>query len=376
MSPLGALWGACALGGVACGVLAAQILALRFWPKPPAPPERWPSLSILKPLYGVEPRLYECLRSFCCQDYPTYEIVFGVQDPEDPAVAVVRRLQSEFPALPVVLVVAERGPGSNAKVNNLINMMPQARHDILVLADADIGVGRDYLRTVAASLQDPEVGIVTCLYRGYAVGGLWSQMGCLFIQDWFVPQVLLAHAFGSTDFAFGATIALRRETLRGIGGFEALAFQLADDYELGARTRAQGLRTVLSSYLVETTVHESSLSDLFWHQLRWLRTIRVINPWGYAFAGLTLGFPVTLLVAIGVQQPLTWGLVFLALLTRLVLHWRACSRLRVARRGWLVPFSDLWLFGLWLAGFLGQDVRWRGRALAVCADGSMKVNRE
>ncbi|HUW97604.1 MAG TPA: bacteriohopanetetrol glucosamine biosynthesis glycosyltransferase HpnI [Acidiferrobacter sp.] len=364
------------LAGIGIGVLVAQMIALRFWPKSEPTAKTLPPISILKPLCGLEPRLYESLRSFCVQDYPVYQVVFGVRDPADPAIAVVRRLQAEWPDRDLVLVVETGLIGPNAKVSNVVHIMAQARYDILVLADADIRVGTDYLRALAGPVQEAGVGVVTCLYRGVPVGGVWARIGALFIQDWFVPQVLLAHSLGSSDFAFGATIALRREVLVAIGGFEALAFMLADDYELGARSRAHGWRTVLSSYLVETTVDEPRLRDLLSHQLRWFRTIRLINPWGYTFSVVTFGLPLAVIAALWAQQALMTGLAALALILRLMLHSGVCRRLHTTRHSGLVPLADLLLCGLWVAGFLGQGVRWRGQDLRVCADGSIRANRE
>ncbi len=357
-------------------MLAVQILAWRSWPRRDPPVASLPPISILKPLFRDGPRLYECLRSFCQQDYPVYEVVFGVQDPADPAIEVVRRLQAEFPDRALTLVIDPTRHGGNAKVSNLANLMSRVRHDILVLADADILVGEDYLRCLAGPVQDPEVGIVTCLYRGAPLGRLWDRLGALFIQDWFVPQVLVAKMLGSTDFAFGATIALRRSTLAAVGGFDALASQLADDYQLGARARALGLRTVLSPYRVETVVDEPRFVDLAAHQLRWLRTIRLINPWGYVFSGITFGVPITLGAALIAEQDSLWGFAILAMVLRLVLHFEACRHQGVRRHFGLVPLADALLWGLWVAGLSGRTVRWRAAVLAVGDDGTIKANRE
>ena len=357
-------------------VLMAQVWALGAWPAREPAPAFLPPISVLKPLYREGAGLYECLRSFCCQDYPAYEIVFGVHDAKDPAIAVVHRLQAEFPERALTLVIDPTRRGGNAKIDNLMNLMVGVHHDILVLADADIRVGPDYLRRLAGPVQDARVGIVTCLYRGLPAPGRWSRLGALFIQDWFVPQVLLAHALGSADFAFGATIALRRPVLAACGGFEALGSQLADDYALGARTRALGWRTVLSSYCVDTVVCEPRLRDLAAHQLRWLRTIRLINPWGYAFSGITFGLPLAMIAAVITGQAWVWGLAFLALIVRLVLHSRACRRLQSPRRFGLVPLADVLLCGLWALGLVGRKVRWRGTILAVGHDGGIKANRE
>ena len=216
----------------ACIALVATLLSLRRSQSIHARQER-PPVSILKPLYGAEPRSYENLRSFCLQDYPEFQIVCGVRDANDPVIATVRRLQREFPALDLELVIDPRLHGADYKVSNLINILDRCRHDRLVLADSDICVGRDYLAEVVAPLNDPSVGVVTCLYRGRPISALCSRLGALFIDDWFAPSVWVAHLFGSRAFAFGATIALRREVLAAVGGFEAIADQLADDYRLG-----------------------------------------------------------------------------------------------------------------------------------------------
>ncbi len=366
-----------ALAAIALIVLTAQIVALRRWPRAGEDGHADPRpITVLKPLCGADAGLYESLRSFCCQDYPRYQLVFGVHSPQDPAIAVVERLRAEFPDRDLTLVVDPRRIGPNAKVSNLANMLAHARYDLLVLADADIHVGPDYLRSLAGPLQDPSVGIVTCLYRGQPVSGFWSRIEALFIQDWFVPQVLLAHALGSSDFAFGATIGLRREVLEAIGGFAAVSAKLADDYELGARTRALGLRTVLSPTLVTTTVDEPRFRGFARHELRWLKTIRLINPWGYAFSFLTWRFPLPLVAPLVAHEALVWGLAFLALVLRLMLHFRAYGRLRGWRDPVLAPLADCVLCGLWAAGFVGQGVTWRGATLEVGADGSIKANRE
>jgi ceramide glucosyltransferase len=248
-------------------------------------------VSVLKPLHGAEPRLYENLRSFCQQQHTHHELLFGVRDPDDPAIAVVQQLQREFPSLPMTLVIDQRVHGENLKVSNLINLLAHARYDWLVLADSDIQVSPDYLTRVTAPLASPEVGIVTCLYHGLAQRSWSSRLGRLFIDDWFAPSVRLAHAFGSTRFAFGSTIALRRDTLTAIGGFEALRHTLADDFWLGEFSRRLGLRTELSPVVVGTEVSETDLLSLWTHELRWLRTIRAISPAGFAMSFICFTWP-------------------------------------------------------------------------------------
>src|SRR5580658_2830139 len=254
-----------------------------------------PAVTILKPLCGDEHELYECLRSFCDQDYAQFQIVFGLADGADPAAEVVSRLQREFPRLDLRLVVDRRQHGSSRKVSNLMNMMPLAQHDFLVISDSDVRVPRSYLSRIVPPLLDPDVGIVTCPYRGVPRSGLWSLLGSLFINDWFIPSVRVAAMAGSRAFAFGVTIALRREVLARIGGFAAIANQAADDDRLGELTRGLGLRTVLSDVVVDTYVTEPSFGELVRHELRWLRTIRAVRPLGYALSFITFGVPVAAL---------------------------------------------------------------------------------
>src|SRR5215475_12430925 len=281
-----------ALAALAMEYTIAAALALRVGrARAPWRTVNLPPATILKPLCGAEPALYEHLRSFCEQHYPSWQVVFGVRDPRDPALEVVRRLRGEFPLLDLQVAVNSAQHGISSKVSNLVNMMPLARHDYLVLADSDIRVGPDYLERVITPLLDERVGIVTCLYRGSPRPGPWSLLGSLFINEWFMPSVRVAALLGSRAFAFGATIALRRATLARIGGFTSIADQLPDDYRLGELTRRVGLRTVLADIEVETCVEETGPGNLVRHELRWLRTIRTVQPLGYALAGITVGLP-------------------------------------------------------------------------------------
>jgi ceramide glucosyltransferase len=332
------------------------------------PPARWPAVTILKPLCGDEHQLYECLSSFCDQRYPSFQIVFGVSDGDDPAVDVVNRLQREFPAVDMQLVIDRRLHGSSRKVSNLINMMPLVRHDYLVIADSDVRVVPDYLARVVAPLLDAGVGIVTCPYRGAPRPGLWSMLGSLFINEWFTPSVRVAALFGSRAFAFGATIAIRREVLAAAGGFASIANQLADDYRLGERTRRMGLRTVLSDVVVETCVDERSLGDLVRHEVRWLRTIRAVRPLGYALSFITFGVPVALvgcLLAGGARPAI--AMLATTALARVMLHWAV----RAPRTPLLVlPLRDGLTLVLWAWGFVNRRVHWRDDRYRVAQDGS------
>ncbi len=330
-----------------------------------------PPITVLKPLCGAEPEIYECLRSFCEQTYPEYQVIFGVSDPHDPAVAIVHRLQREFPRLDLVLAVERRQHGSNRKVNNLINMMAFARHDYLILSDSDVKVDRNYLANLIPPLLDAGVGIVTCTYRGVPRAGIWSLLGSMYINEWFMPSVRVAALMGYRSFAFGVTIGIRRETLAKIGSFDAVSNQLADDYRLGELTRRLGLRTVLSRVEVDTFVGERTAAELVSHELRWRRTIRNLSPYGYGFSFLTLGLPVTALQLLFARGAVPAAAIFGATsLASIFIHLNARLPGVPASRMLLVPFRDLLHFGLWIWSFATRRVQWRNDHYHVTRDGA------
>lgn len=324
------------------------------------PPARLP-VTVFKPLCGAEPRLEENLATLCTQTHPSYQVVCGVCAPDDPAIAVVERLHRRYPALDLRLVVDPRIHGSNRKVSNLVNMAAAARHPWLVLADSDIAVAPDYLERVTAPLADPAVGIVTCLYRGRATGGFWTRLGALFIDTWFAPSVAVASRAGGSAFGFGATIALRADVLRAIGGFDALKDRLADDFWLGELTRRRGLATVLSDVVVTTDVSEERLSDLWRRERRWMRTIRSLNPFGYAFCFVTITLPMLALGLVLAPAPWNWALALPGLVARLALQRRAAPDAPLL----LAPLRDILLLLEWLGGFVGATTCWRGHRLHV-----------
>jgi ceramide glucosyltransferase len=364
-------------GGVLtlCGYLLAAaaaiygVISLRAALAPRRPVWRarcgTPKVSILKPLCGAEPETYRCLRSFCDQDYPDYQVVFAIADPHDPVVPVVRRLQREFPQRDLQLSIEPKQHGSSRKISNLINMMPNIRHEHLVLADSDVRVERDYLLRIVAPLLDAGVGIVTCPRRG-----IWSLLGAMFINEWFMPSVQVAATAANPKFAFGASIALRRQTLMQIGGFEAIVNHLADDYRLGELSRALGLRTVLSDVEVEVVVAENSLKALVQHELRWLRTIRAVQPMAYAFCFVTFGMPVAVLGTLlcGGTAAAT-GMATVTAAVRLLLHGFRRQPLIPAWQILLVPARDLLSLALWGWSFTTRRVRWRDGEYRVSRDG-------
>jgi ceramide glucosyltransferase len=333
-----------------------------------------PPATILKPLCGAEPETYECLRSFCNQEYPDYQVIFGVCDARDPAVAIVNRLQREFPLRDLQMTVERRQHGSSRKVSNLINMMPLARHDFLVLSDSDVKVKRDYLAKIVAPLLEDGVGIVTCAYRACPRRGIWSMLGSLFINEWFAPSVRVAAFAGSRAFAFGATIAIRRRVLAAIGGLASIADQLADDYRLGELTRRQGLRTVLSEVVVEVCVADGSFGELIRHELRWLRTIRALRPVGYGFAFVTFGVPVAALGVLlaGCAAPAV-GMLAVTALARVTLHLSTRVPSSQPFQLLILPLRDVLSLGLWVWGFATRRVYWREDLYRVTRDGSVQL---
>jgi ceramide glucosyltransferase len=331
-----------------------------------------PPTTILKPLCGAEPELYEHLRTFCEQNCADLQIVFGVHDARDPALDAVERLRREFPHLDLQVVVNSTQHGTSNKVSNLLNMMPLARHDYLVIADSDVRVTPDYLLGVVTPLLDERVGIVTCLYRGRPWPGRWSLLGSMFINEWFMPSVRVAAFLGSRAFAFGATIALRRATLLRIGGFSSIADQLPDDYRLGELTRDLGLRTVLSEVEVETSVHEASFGELLRHQLRWLRTIRTVQPLGYAAAGISFALPVAILGSLlAGGSVLTLAMVAITAGARLVINSPPRSAHPLAGQLCLVALNDLLGFLLWCWSFTTRRVHWRAARYRLASDGTI-----
>ena len=336
-------------------------------------PVTLPPATILKPLCGAEPALYEHLRSFCEQHYPCWQVVFGVRDAHDPALEVVHRLRREFPQLDLGIAVDSAQHGISSKVSNLVNMMPLVRHDYLVIADSDIRVGPDYLERVVTPLLDERVGIVTCLYRGSPRPGLWSLLGSMFINEWFMPSVRFAALLGSRAFAFGATIALRRGTLARVGGFAAIADQLPDDYRLGELTRRLGLGTVLSEVEVETCVDEADLGELVRHQLRWLRTIRTVQPLGYALAGITFSLPLAIIGSLlAGGSTVTLAMLAVTVIARLMINSAPRNSHSLPGQLGLAALSDLLGFVLWCWSFATRRVHWRDARYLIARDGTIQ----
>ena len=380
INPLIAIIGFAGLG-LAASYAVLALVAVVVWQirRAPTNSRQLPPVTVLKPLCGAEPGLYENLRSFCKQDYPEFQIVFGVRDLADPALSVVERLLVEFPSLPIDVVVNPQQHGSNCKISNLINMIARARHDVLAMADSDACVGPDYLSTVTAPLLDHNVGLVTCLYRGVPTQHICSRLGAMYINDWYMPSVLVAWLFGYQGYASGQTLCLRRDTLQAIGGLEAMANHLAEDHRLGEMVRGSGLRIVLSPYMLQAEHHEPNLDSLTRHEVRWMRTIRVLRPRSFRVIFLSFSLPLAILgiMLTGVEPSLSttaWALFGTTLIARLLVHF--VHRLRGDRSLfsdlWLLPARDLLIWWVWCRSFFSSRVTWRGREFEVDANGIMR----
>ena len=343
----------------------------------PVHPGFIPPVSILKPLCGLDPRGYESLRSHCVQDYPEYEIIFGVSTSNDPAVEAVERLIREFPRVQMRLVICSNVFGMNFKVNNLLQMLPSAQYPYVVINDSDIDVPRDYLRRVIGPLQNPSVGVVTCLYRGVALGGIASQLESMTIASDFVPGVLCAKQLEKgIHFAMGSTMAFHRDVLERIGGFQAIADYLADDYELGRRVSNAGLRIEIADCVVDHNLPPYSWAGFFQHQLRWARTVRSSRPEGYAGLMFTFAVPWSIFaLAAAPSMALARWFVLVSLVLRFMITFASGSLVLrdryILRNLWLVPIRDFVALLIWLLAYTGSQIVWRGNKFEL-ANGKLR----
>lgn len=338
----------------------------------PAAPSPAPAVTVLKPLYGAEAGLFENLASLCEQDYTgPLQIVFGVADARDPALAVVDLLREKYPGAHIEVVIEGRTVGTNPKVSNLANMSARIAHDIVIVADSDIRVRRDYLAQVVGNLQRAG-GAVTCPYYGISTGNVWSRLSQLTIDGQFLPGVLVGARFGMARPCLGSTIALRRDLLAAIGGFEAVADCLADDYELGVLLAKHGAPVTVLPLAVGHVCDESSLRELWHHELRWALTIRTIDPLAYAGWIVTHGFALAAIACCIGGGMVAVSVALAALVCRAVL-------ILAIERGyglqphpyWLIPVRDLLSFAVYVAGFVSRDVSWRGQRLRLKSKGTL-----
>ena len=353
-------------------MLLESAFVLDFGEEEPRGGGAQPPVTVLKPLDAAEPGLQARLSAFRRQDYgAAVQILCGAHDADSPVVTAVRALQRQSADEPIELNVDPRRHGGNGKVSNLINMLPRVRHDMLVLSDSDIAVDRGYLRGVVALLGQPRVGAVTCLYHGVAGNDLWARLSALAINTHFLPQAITGLALKVTKPCFGATIAMRRSTLERIGGFAPFADDLADDFAIGTAVRSAGFDVITAPFLVGHCCFETSLRQLMRRQIRVARTIKSIDPIGYAGTIITHPWPLAL---IGMLSGSTAAalLAVAALASRVALCRCVERRFGLKRENyWLIPVQDIIAFAVYVASYFGATVHWRGADYRVSADGTL-----
>lgn len=365
MDGIGIVLAVLAAIGVAYQAFAWVMLGRFFKASVPVARGRAP-VTLLKPLHGAEPRLAENLATFLAQDHAgPVQTVCGIVRPEDPAAAVVEGLRERCPEADIVLVRNAAPHGANGKIANLINMMPAARHDVLVLSDSDMAVGPDYLATLLAALSEPGVGAVTCFYRGRGDAGFWSRVSAGIISHVALPDMVVGYATGLARPCMGSTIALRRDTLEAIGRFERFADVLADDHAIGAAVAELGLKVAIPPLVLIHACTERSFTALWRQKLRWAATIRSLQPWGYAGSVVTRPLPLALLAALFLPAP-GLGLAAAALAVRLAVA-RRVDRVAGATSAplWLLPAIDTVEFLVFSASFFTRKIDWRGSRLTM-----------
>ena len=339
-----------------------------------------PTVSVIKPMRGVEPELEANLRSFCAQDYPAYEVLLGVHDAGDPALELIGRVAAAAPGRTRVVVGDGVARFRNPKMTNVAPMLALAHGEIIVISDSDMRVTPDYLDAVTAPFADPRVGAVTALYRGEpADGTLASVLGAMCLTEQFAPSTLVANAIEPVRYMFGSTMAVRRDVLAEIGGIEALGDHLADDFALARLVTGKGYLIVVARCVVANVVAERDLRGLFEHELRWARTIRAVRPVNYRGIVLTYPLPLALVhLALARNRRTALALVVLAAGLRLAVHNAAHaafgSRSRPPRR--LIPLRDAFGVAVWARGLWGRSVRWRGQRLRIAEDDRLTGGRD
>jgi len=355
-----------ALTCVSVAFYIANLVALRSWRRQRVPAAAEFPVSVLKPLKGCDPEMYEAFRSHCLQEYGApYEIIFGINDAQDEAIPFVRRLQAEFPQRAISLVTCSEVLGANRKVSNLAQMATHAQYAHVLVNDSDITVPADYLSRVMRWFADETIGMVTCLYRARPAKGIWSRIESLGVLLDFMPGALTARIVeGRVRFGLGSTMAVSRAALEKIGGFETLVHYLADDYELANAIVKGGYQVVVPESVVETHVHDYNFREFWHHQLRWGRTVRSSRFGGYFGLVVTFGlfWAVVLailsagstiaLAALGVVLALRWIL--------MVAYASALGDQYAGKNWWLVPLRDLISPIVWLCSIGGSRIIWRG----------------
>lgn len=361
-----AVAGACY--AIACIFAVQQFVRGRIPAGAPVP------VTVLKPLYGAERQLTENLTSFCRQDYQApVQLVLGMHQNDDGAFGIAHSIKVNNPDQDIAIVAGTTRHGENPKISNLLNMLPAAKHDLLVISDSDIAVPPNYLAAVASAVQMPHIGVVTCCYTGCpAISGLWPRLSAMGISQHFLPDVLFALAHGFASPCFGSTIALKRTVLAEIGGLEAFADRLADDYEIGRAVRSRGYRLAVPPLTVSHSCAEMTPRELLRHELRWARTIRLVNPSGFAGSIVTHAIPLGLIGCVFLAfAPLSLGILAGAIVARMWLAIRVNARFGTGDPIWLVPVRDLLSFVIFIGALFAGRVEWRGARFQISSAGAM-----
>jgi ceramide glucosyltransferase len=328
-------------------------------------------ISVLKPLAGLDDGLEANLRTFFEQSYPRFEIIFAVRNPDDPAIAVVEGLRARYPGVPSRLIVVGEPPYPNAKVYSLDRMLAAAEHDLLVMSDSDIRVTPDMLATIAAEFQDERLGLATCPYRAVPGRSFWSTLEAIGLNTEFIGGVLVARMLDGMKFALGPTIAVRRRTIEGIGGFDAVKDYLAEDFVMGKLAAERGDGVILSSYVIEHAIGAQAFAANMRHRLRWNRSTRRSRPWGYIGQVFTNPLPPALVLC--AVKPEWWPVLAVTVLFRAAAGWATAGHVLrdplTRRLWWLTPLQDIASFLVWIAGFFGNTIVWRGRKYYLLRDG-------
>jgi ceramide glucosyltransferase len=368
------------LAGLVIGSLVYCVLtviaAQKYCAVRPPEPRSLVPVSVLKPLHGVDEGLEDNLRTFFEQEYPEFEILFAVREAGDPAAALVGRLQREYPTVASRLLITGEPPYANAKVYSLDLMRAQARFDLLVMSDSDIRVTRSMLQTMAAEFgDDPLLGLATCPYRGVPGRSFWSTLEAIGLNTEFLGGVLVARMLDGMKFALGPTIAARREVLERIGGFDTLKEYLAEDFVMGKLAAEAGYGVILSSYVIEHRIGSQRFAANIRHRIRWCRSTRRSRPWGYV--GQLFTNPLPLAILLWAAQPAWWPLSAAAVVLRAAAAWATAGMVlhdRLTARLWfLLPVQDIASFLVWIAGFFGNTILWRGRKYYVLPDGRFEL---
>jgi ceramide glucosyltransferase len=336
-----------------------------------------PPVTLLKPLKGMDANSRRCLQSWFAQDYPApAQILFGAASADDPVCALVNELIRENPRCDARLVICGESLGANSKISSLIQLHRLAQHEIIIVSDADVFVAPDLLRNAVAPLRDNSIGLVNCFYRLANPATLAMRWEAVAINADFWSQVLQGRSLAPLDFALGAVMVLRRESLAKIGGFEALADYLADDFQIGNRiARMTGGSIAICPVVVDCLDAPLDWHEAWAHQLRWARTIRVSKPLPYALSILGNATLWPLLWAAVAPSELTWLALAFCALVRVITAQSLQSRLGPVPRQswffWLAPVKDIMQCALWVAAFFGNHITWRGERFRLQRDGRL-----